>query len=107
MAMKKIFALIICIVLLTTLCAGCQKKEIEEIFLRPEYITIKVGETAELEYTYLPSDASTDGITYTSTNPEVAAVDPTGVVTGISSGTAHIMVTAASGVVSSCEVTVE
>lgn len=107
MTMKKIIPLFICIVLLVTMCAGCKKKEITEIYLRPEYIILKVDETAALEYTYFPDDASTAGVTYTSTNPEVAAVDKAGVVTGISSGTAHIMVSAGSGVVASCEVTVE
>ena len=39
-----------------------------------EEVTLEVDETVTLKYTCFPTDASTEGITYTSINQEIATV---------------------------------
>lgn len=61
------------------------------------YYAIAPGKTAVIETTLLPAD-SKDAVSYTSSNTDVATVSNSGVVTGISPGSAYVIVTAASGV---------
>ena len=56
-----------------------------------------VGETARLSYTMSPADASTNGVIWTSTNPKVATVNGTGLVTAKSPGTAVIILKSEDG----------
>ncbi len=55
---------------------------------------IEVGNTAQITATTVPSPASFDALTYTSSNEEVATVDETGKVTAVAVGTATITVAA-------------
>ncbi|MCH5185906.1 MAG: Ig-like domain-containing protein [Oscillospiraceae bacterium] len=56
---------------------------------------ITIGETLKLTATVLPVNATNKSVTWRSTNANVAGVSETGLVTGISEGTAQIYATAA------------
>ena len=65
------------------------------ISLNESSATLKIGETLQLSAEITPIDAY-DAITWSSSNPEVAAVDNAGVVTAVAGGTTVIKVTAGS-----------
>ena len=71
-------------------------------------LSLKAGETKTLSVTVAPSDATTQSVTWSSSNPSVATVSASGVVTAVGSGTALITVTSTDGggVKASCSVTV-
>jgi len=61
-------------------------------------VTVEVGKTATLTATVAPSNASNKTVTWSSLNTNIATVNAqTGVVTGVSVGTANIRATAADG----------
>lgn len=60
-------------------------------------ITLKTGTARKLYLTVLPASANDKSITYISSNPDVASVDKTGKVVGISVGNAHITATTNDG----------
>ncbi len=69
-------------------------------------ITVDVGSTETLTATIVPSDATTQGLAWSSSNSAVATVS-NGVVTGVSAGTATIAVTTVDGAkTATCTVTV-
>jgi len=65
------------------------------INLDPTELELEEGDTAELTATVEPADATDKSVTWESSQPEVATVDASGVVTAISEGTCTI--TAQSG----------
>ncbi|MGV8906530.1 MAG: Ig-like domain-containing protein, partial [Acetobacterium sp.] len=69
--------------------------------------TLAVGATDTLSATVLPGNATNKDVTWLSDNTAVATVDNTGVVTGVSEGTANIVATTVDGgFTASCAVTV-
>ncbi len=66
---------------------------------------VLIGETVQLSATVLPSDATDQSITWSSSNKEVATVSNNGLVTGVSEGRVGIMAKAG-GKTSTCIVTV-
>lgn len=68
--------------------------------------TILIGDQFTLRKSIKPAD-STDRITYTSSDEEVATVSITGKVTGIAQGKAYITATTASGLASECFVIIK
>jgi len=60
-------------------------------------ITVKKGGTLQLKADVLPSNVSTPGVTWTSADPLMATVSPTGLVTGILEGPVTIRATAKDG----------
>jgi len=62
------------------------------IRLTPNQAGIKVGQTLQLATTFLPEGAVGGDVSYTSSNPDVATVSNTGLVTGIKAGTVTITV---------------
>ena len=78
------------------------------IALNKNSLNLKNGETERITATVAPINASDKNVTYTSSNPMVATVDGTGLVTGISKGTAVITASATDGtnISSSCTVNV-
>ncbi|MCR5179536.1 MAG: Ig-like domain-containing protein [Lachnospiraceae bacterium] len=69
---------------------------------------IKPGEKTGLQCTVNPGNANNTAVTYSSSNPSVATVDESGLVTGVGVGTATIKVTTVSGKkTASCDITVE
>lgn len=105
--MKKRKLLASCVIIIIMLLTGCGKKEITEIYLQTEELSLGIGESATVTYTHFPTDASTEGITYTSINPEIATVDNSGLVVGISSGKTRIVVASESGITAACSVLVK
>lgn len=78
---------------------------VEEIRLSENELELLTGDEVKLEAEVLPDDAEYDMIRWSSSNPDVAAVDETGLVVAIKEGVAEI--TAAAGDVSqSCHVSV-
>ncbi len=86
------------------------------IFLRPipiqnlvfdgESLSLKVGESQLLGYTYAPEDATKTALSFKSSNRSVATVQ-NGVLTAVGEGTCYISVTAESGAKDTLHVTVE
>ncbi len=69
---------------------------------------MNVGDTLRLSYTMNPVDASTNSVSWTSTNPRVAAVNGTGLVTAKAPGTAVIILKSEDGGYTSyCTITVK
>ena len=69
--------------------------------------SIYVGNTTTLVATVTPTNATIDGITWSSNNESVATVDESGVVTGVAAGTATITATTENGgFAATCTVTV-
>lgn len=76
------------------------------ITIDPDSTTIYVGRTEQLKATLTPVE-STDSVTWSSSDPDVATVDEHGVVTAVKKGTATITATANDSVFATCEVTVK
>lgn len=69
--------------------------------------TIQVGETTQLTATIAPTNATNQSVTWTTSNSSIATVNSTGLVTGVSAGTATITVTTTDGnKTATCTVTV-
>lgn len=67
---------------------------VEDIELGDFNKTLYVGRTETLNATVIPANATSQTISYSSSNPEVATVSSTGVVKGLSSGDTEITLTA-------------
>lgn len=67
------------------------------IRVQPAFVTVMVGTPAPLSAEILPANASNQAILWTSLNPTIASVSPSGVVTAIAAGTAVIRATTAEG----------
>lgn len=77
------------------------------VSLNKQSTTIAVGKTETLEAVIAPENATNKAVTWISSNPDVAAVDSNGVVTGKGAGTAVITVkTAIGGKTATCKVNV-
>lgn len=70
-----------------------------------ESASMGVGTTLQLQTELVPEDVKAE-LTWTSDNEAVATVSASGLVTGVSEGTATVTATAANGVSASCVVTV-
>lgn len=79
---------------------------VTEIRLQEAEQTLSVGRTLTLQPTLLPADATAKKLTYTSSDPSVAAVNSRGRVTGKQPGQATITLTAESGAKTACLVRV-
>lgn len=78
------------------------------VSLDKESITLNVGDTGSIEATVAPSTATDKGVTYASSNRDVATVDEDGTITAVADGTANIEVTTNDGnKKATCAVTVE
>lgn len=82
-------------------------KKVSGVSLDLEEKTIDEGETFYLTPTISPADATNQEVTWTSTNADVASVNSFGKVTGVSEGTAKIIVSTVDGIFKdTCDVTV-
>ncbi len=85
-----------------------ENKAVTGVTLDKTAIKVAVGSTEALVATVAPADASNKEVTWKSSNTEIATVSSTGVVTGVSAGTATITVTTVDGgKTATCVVTVE
>ena len=82
-------------------------KEITSIVLSTNNLELTEGESQSVGYTLLPSDASDYGLSWSSADPSVAAVDENGEITAVSPGQTSIILSNASGVAASMTVTVK
>ena len=99
---KSIITIIAATLLL--LATSC-KVEVENVTLNKATLTLTVGASEALTATVTPAKAEHGALTWTSSNPTVATVDPDGKVTAVANGEAIIMV-AVAGKTAGCRVTV-
>lgn len=69
-------------------------KAVTGVSLNTGSVTLKKGETAQLNATVTPSDATNRTVKYTSSNTKVATVSGSGKITAVGGGTAKITATA-------------
>ncbi len=88
-------------------CTVIVTEPVSGISLNFEEATIYTNEKIVIIPTVTPIDADNKAVTYMSSDPSVATVDEYGVVTGVSGGSAIILVTTVErGLVASCKITV-
>ncbi|MBC2727213.1 MAG: Ig-like domain-containing protein, partial [Desulfosporosinus sp.] len=91
----------------TTVTVGEQNIPVEGVSLSKASTTITVGETEILTATVEPNNASNKAVNWSSSDESVATISPSGMVTGVSEGTAEIRVTTVDGGFSDiCTVTI-
>lgn len=73
---------------------------VTEIMLTPDSISLAVGESVSLEAVVHPVSAANRELLWQSTDPAIATVDSTGVVTGLAVGAVNVIVTSHDGSVS-------
>lgn len=73
----------------------------------PKQLTVFVGENTFMELSYEPQEADEETITWKSSNPNVATVDKSGLVTGIKTGTVKIIAMTDNNLTSACTLTVK
>ena len=71
--------------------------DVTSVSITPNPVAVGVGYTKTLMADILPSNASIKTVTWSSSNPSVATISATGVVTGVALGTAVITVTTTDG----------
>jgi hypothetical protein len=102
--------LVIAAVLLLCGCPGPNNPEdtpVTGVTLDKATLSVAVGATGQITATVTPSDADDPSVTWSSSAAAVASVSATGLVTGVSAGTATITVTTADGgFTAECAVTV-
>ena len=90
----------------TTMFFSC-KKPVTDVTLSKAELTLLVGKTESLVATVQPDNADNKAVTWTSSNPAVASVLPSGLVTALSKGSTTIQVSTQDGnKTASCIVTV-
>lgn len=109
---KRISLLLTIIILLCNVTcntyAESTKTLLTSITLSDTSISLDIGTTYTLSVSYLPTDATVKGVTWTSSNIAVATVS-SGTITAVAEGTSTITATATdgSGLTASCLVTVD
>ncbi len=83
--------------------------KVTNIILSTENLTLKYGAKKQLSAAIIPTNASNKDVTWSSSNPSIASVSATGLVTGVNNGTSRITCTAndGSGVKAICNVSVQ
>ena len=108
--MKKSIAIILSIILIlafTLPAAAISSIAVKSINLNTSKTTLKIGETYQLKASLTPANTTQKLLTYVTWNQKVAAVDKTGKITGVSAGTATIVVyTPNKKIFAKCNVTV-
>ena len=77
------------------------------VSISPDGGTIDVGDTLQLTATVLPANAPDKSVTWSSSDEDVATISDSGLVTGISEGTATIYATTINDKMASCTITVQ
>ncbi|MBN2486007.1 MAG: Ig-like domain-containing protein [Bacteroidales bacterium] len=91
----------------TAACAVTVTIPVSSVSVSPTSLTLAVGATGQLTATVSPSNATNKNVSWSSGNTSVATVSASGLVTGVSAGTATITVTTQDGSkTASCAVTV-
>ena len=99
---KRLFSIMAMAMLTLAVATSCDDEDIYPAQLFISGVGIENGEvdlmaqdTVQINLSFFPKHAIKDNITYTSSNENVATVSETGVVKGIDTGTADIIVTCA------------
>jgi len=114
--MKKIILLLSVFI---ALLSSCKKDEstlksddveinVTEIAIEPDSLSLLIDNTQQLTASVSPTDATDLTVSWSSSNPEVATVSTTGLVTGVSVGEAIITATVndGSGITSTLKITI-
>jgi hypothetical protein len=80
--------------------------DVTSIDVTPATATIAVAGTRQLVVAFTPSDASSNAVTYTSSDVTKATVSASGLVTGVASGSATITIRSANGKTDTVAITV-
>ena len=82
--------------------------KVESVTLSKQSVSLEIGETAQVNATIEPSDASPKyaKLTWTSSDPSVVTVSSEGLITGVKAGNATITATTASGISATMKVEV-
>lgn len=83
-----------------------EEQEITKITLSDETASLKVGQTIQIEAKVTPAEAKDDCLVWSSDSEDIARVNSSGYVTGVSVGVANIVCKAPNGVEASCTITV-
>ena len=75
--------------------------------INPTQYEIYVGDTCQIQYTITPENALNKHIEWRSSSTEIASVDSSGLITGVSPGSTTIIGTTSSGDTASCTVNVK
>lgn len=95
-------------VTVTDAYSGSEESEnlkVESIDIVDSNIMVRKNKTASVEYVLYPLGSS-DKVSFSSEDPDIASVSSKGVITGISEGSTNIILTTSSGIKASCSVTV-
>ena len=89
-----------------TVSKGRDPDKIDSIELTPPSLIVGKGKSSQITIALTPSNASRNGIVWTSSNTSVATVNSSGQVTGVSEGRATITARTPNGKTATCSVTV-
>jgi uncharacterized protein YjdB len=89
----------------TTLYAIWDEINVTSVSISDSEISVRAGNTRQLTATVSPSGATNNSVSWVTSDPGIAGVSSTGLVTGIKEGTATITAEA-DGITASCAVTV-
>ena len=81
-------------------------KEVESITIMPSNTPLYVGDSQVISYIINPNDCFNCNLTWNSSDPSVATIDNSGIVTGIKAGKAIITATSSNGISNSCEINI-
>lgn len=84
-----------------------QEVAVTKVTLTASATTISAGQTAQVFAAIQPTNATNQNLTYTSSNPDVAAITNTGIVTALKDGETTITATAVNGVTGTLVITVK
>lgn len=87
--------------------ASLYAQDVASIELSALELNLSAGETAQLTASVVPSYADDLSVTWSSSDPDVATVDETGLVTAVAPGTCEIAAQSTNGREDRCEVRVE
>jgi putative aldouronate transport system substrate-binding protein len=108
--MKKLIAIILNIILVLSITipvAAISTIAVKSINLDKNKITLNIGETYNLKASLTPANTTQKLLKYVTWNQKVATIDKTGKITGVSAGTATIVVyTSNNKIFAKCNVTI-
>lgn len=87
-------------------CRVTVPQEPTEVSINPDELELLMGRTKTLTCSFVPADAATSSLTWKSSNPEVASINQSGVVSALRPGEATLTVATHNGVVGQCKIVV-
>lgn len=77
------------------------------IILNKNYLTLEINDSEKLDPSFKPSTVTNKTISWSSSNPKIATVDPEGNVKGVAEGTAIITAMTVNGLSAKCNITIK